>query len=163
MWIFAPLACFFHFQAFSKLQKFRMSRFSRRCCSPIIPNCTAFPIQPYLARHRTQTEKKWEENTATSIAAVNPPRNKCTQCVMRCFPPPFVPLLQINIPGADFDQISLQLCGKILIPGFETTQELDMPDAPSVSMVMYRTTQNVILFAETQFLVDQAAGETYRD
>lgn len=70
---------------------------------------------------------------------------------------------QVNIPGADFDQVSLQLCGRISIPGFETRKEFDVPEAPSVSMVMYRTAQNMILFAETQFLTDQAAAETSGD
>lgn len=71
--------------------------------------------------------------------------------------------VKVNIPGADFDQVSLQLCGRISIPGFETRKEFDVPEAPSVSMVMYRTAQNMILFAETQFLTDQAAAETSGD
>lgn len=65
---------------------------------------------------------------------------------------------QINIPDADLDLVSRQLCGRAPIDGVEPA--IAESAGPTLSMVMYREAQKVILFAETSFLVDYAEHES---
>lgn len=91
-----------------------------------------------------------------------------TLCVSQTItPPPVLPLsppgTQINIPRADFDEVGLQLCGKAG-GGDEESPASEEGEGEEgtlldISVVTHSASQNILLFAKSEFLASLADGE----
>lgn len=71
-------------------------------------------------------------------------------------------LFQINIPKADLEEVGLELAGKGgLALDTDSGGDAGAPPVVGVSVVTVNPNQNMILFANTEFLESQAKGEVF--